>query len=46
MFDLARLREFLGDPGHHRRLTPPPSLSPSEIILDDLEARGYLRAEA
>jgi len=43
-FDLARLGQFLDEPGLHRRLTPPPSASPSGIILDDLVARGYLRA--
>jgi len=45
-FDLGRLRSFLDDPSTHRRRTPPPALSPTEIILDDLEARGYLRAAA
>jgi UDP-N-acetylglucosamine 2-epimerase (non-hydrolysing) len=45
-FDLARLSSFLDDPGAHRRQTPPPPISPTEIILDDLEARGYLRRAA
>jgi len=45
-FDLAQLAAFLDDPSAHRRRTPPPAISPSAIILDDLEARGYLRAAA
>jgi UDP-N-acetylglucosamine 2-epimerase (non-hydrolysing) len=45
-FDLAKLAAFLDDPSLHRRRTPPPAVSPSKIILDDLEARGYLKASA
>jgi len=45
-FDLSVLARFLDDPHVHRRKTPPPNVSPSAIILDDLEARGYLRAGA
>jgi UDP-N-acetylglucosamine 2-epimerase (non-hydrolysing) len=43
-FELPRLAQFLDDPAAHRRRTPSPQVSPSAIILDDLEARGYLRA--
>ena len=45
-FDLERLARFLDDPSAHRRRTPPPAVSPTEIILDDLEGRGYLRGAA
>jgi UDP-N-acetylglucosamine 2-epimerase (non-hydrolysing) len=45
-FDLEKLASFLDDPAVHRRLAPPPTVSPSELILDDLELRGYLRASA
>ena len=40
---LPALTQFLDDPSTHRRRTPPPPVSPSAIILDDLEARGFLR---
>jgi UDP-N-acetylglucosamine 2-epimerase (non-hydrolysing) len=43
-FDLSALARFLDDPGVNRRVTPPPAVSPSQIILDDLEERGYLVA--
>ena len=43
-FDLATLAAFLDDPAVHRRLTPPPAVSPSEIILRDMEQRGFLVA--
>lgn len=41
-FDLELLARFLDDPALHRRRTPPPVVSPSAIILDDLRERGYL----
>jgi UDP-N-acetylglucosamine 2-epimerase (non-hydrolysing) len=43
-FDLAALSAFLDEPGLHRRATPPPAISPTQVILDDLEQRGYLVA--
>jgi UDP-N-acetylglucosamine 2-epimerase (non-hydrolysing) len=36
------LREFLADPGRYRRRTPPPAASPSQVIVDDLERRGFV----
>lgn len=45
-FDLQILASFLDDPGRYRRTTHPPAVSPSKIILDDLEQRGYLVAGA
>lgn len=41
-FDLTILSKFLDDPAQHHRRTPPPSVSPTDVILDDLEQRGYL----
>jgi UDP-N-acetylglucosamine 2-epimerase (non-hydrolysing) len=41
-FDLTALSAFLDDPSRHRRHTAPPAVSPTQIILDDLEQRGYL----
>jgi UDP-N-acetylglucosamine 2-epimerase (non-hydrolysing) len=35
------LRDFLGDPGRFKRQTTFPSTSPSQVIVDDLERRGY-----
>jgi UDP-N-acetylglucosamine 2-epimerase (non-hydrolysing) len=35
------LEEFLEDPARHRRGTPLPSTSPAEVIVADLERRGY-----
>jgi UDP-N-acetylglucosamine 2-epimerase (non-hydrolysing) len=35
------LRDFLGEPGRYRRRTTFPSTSPSQVIVDDLERRGY-----
>jgi hypothetical protein len=35
------LRDFLGDPGRYRRSTTFPRTSPSRVIVDDLERRGY-----
>jgi UDP-N-acetylglucosamine 2-epimerase (non-hydrolysing) len=36
------LREFLLDPSHHRRRTELAPASPSDVIVDDLERRGFL----
>jgi UDP-N-acetylglucosamine 2-epimerase (non-hydrolysing) len=35
------LRDFLDDPGRFRRRTPLPAASPSRVIVDDLERRGF-----
>jgi UDP-N-acetylglucosamine 2-epimerase (non-hydrolysing) len=35
------LRDFLVDPGRHRRRTHPPAASPSCVIVDDLARRGF-----
>ena len=35
------LRDFLGDPGRYRRRTTFPATSPSQVIVDDLERRGF-----
>ena len=35
------LRDFLDDPGRFRRRSPLPEAAPSEIIVDDLAARGF-----
>jgi len=35
------LRDFLGDPVRYRRRTTFPATSPSQVIVDDLERRGY-----
>jgi UDP-N-acetylglucosamine 2-epimerase (non-hydrolysing) len=39
-FDLGTLRAFLQAPDVHRR-GPLPAASPSDVIVDDLEARGF-----
>jgi len=36
------LRDFLGDPSRFRRRSALPVTAPSEIIVDDLERRGYV----
>jgi UDP-N-acetylglucosamine 2-epimerase (non-hydrolysing) len=36
------LREFLADPGRHRRRIEPPVASPSQVIVDDLARRGMV----
>jgi UDP-N-acetylglucosamine 2-epimerase (non-hydrolysing) len=36
------LRDFLGDPSRFRRRTSLPAASPSEVIVDDLERRGFV----
>lgn len=35
------LRSFLARPESHRRLRPPPDVSPSDVIVADLVARGF-----
>jgi UDP-N-acetylglucosamine 2-epimerase (non-hydrolysing) len=35
------LRDFLADPSRYRRRTELPSASPSDVIVDDLERRGF-----
>jgi UDP-N-acetylglucosamine 2-epimerase (non-hydrolysing) len=35
------LRDFLADPTRFRRRTPLPAESPSDVIVDDLERRGF-----
>jgi UDP-N-acetylglucosamine 2-epimerase (non-hydrolysing) len=35
------LRDFLGKPDRYRRRTTFPSTSPSQVIVDDLERRGF-----
>jgi len=40
-FDFDVVREFLAVPGNHRRRTELPRYSPSDVIVDDLEAREY-----
>jgi hypothetical protein len=35
------LRDFLADPSRYRRRTTFPSASPSQVIVDDLERRGF-----
>lgn len=39
--DPAILQDFLADPTIHRRQRPLPTDSPGDIIVDDLEARGF-----
>ena len=36
------LRDFLADPSRFRRRTPLPAASPSDVIVDDLERRGFI----
>jgi UDP-N-acetylglucosamine 2-epimerase (non-hydrolysing) len=35
------LADFLGDPSRYRRRTELPTASPSDVIVDDLERRGF-----
>ena len=37
----ATLRDFLGDPARFRRRAALPAQSPSDVIVDDLERRGF-----
>lgn len=41
-YDSEELRTFLLDPGVHRRTTELPLASPSDVIVDDIEARGFV----
>lgn len=40
------LRDFLADPARYRRTTPLPTASPSDVIVADLERRGFAASEA
>jgi UDP-N-acetylglucosamine 2-epimerase (non-hydrolysing) len=40
-YDAAVMNDFLSDPGRFRRKQPLPAHSPSDIIVDDLIARGF-----
>jgi UDP-N-acetylglucosamine 2-epimerase (non-hydrolysing) len=40
-FDFDVVREFLAAPKEHRRCTDLPAHSPSDVIVDDLQARGF-----
>jgi UDP-N-acetylglucosamine 2-epimerase (non-hydrolysing) len=39
--DSGVLRDFLDEPARFRRTTSLPPASPSDVILDDLERRGF-----
>jgi UDP-N-acetylglucosamine 2-epimerase (non-hydrolysing) len=41
--DVDILRDFLADPTRFRRRSPLPDASPSELIVEDLERRGFAR---
>jgi UDP-N-acetylglucosamine 2-epimerase (non-hydrolysing) len=38
---IAALRSFLERPEEHRRLAPPPDVTPSDVIIADLVERGF-----
>lgn len=40
-WDLDAVRDFLRDPERHRRPVAPPERSPSDVIVEDLIARGF-----
>jgi UDP-N-acetylglucosamine 2-epimerase (non-hydrolysing) len=40
--DAAVLRDFLADPARFRRAAPLVPASPSDVVVDDLERRGFL----
>jgi len=40
------LRDFLAQPGDHHRRSPLPAGSPSQVIVDDLIARGFAEPHA
>jgi UDP-N-acetylglucosamine 2-epimerase (non-hydrolysing) len=40
------LRDFLARPSEHRRRSPLPAGSPSQLIVDDLMARGFAEPDA
>jgi len=41
-YDESALRRFLADPSAHRRTDDLPPASPSDVIVDDLERRGFV----
>ena len=41
-FDFAVLREFLADPDRYRERRTLPPAAPSDVIVNDLEARGFV----
>jgi UDP-N-acetylglucosamine 2-epimerase (non-hydrolysing) len=41
-YDLDLLRRFLANPGAYRRQRSLPAASPSDVIVDDLEKRGFV----
>jgi UDP-N-acetylglucosamine 2-epimerase (non-hydrolysing) len=41
-FDFDVVRTFLDDPDRYRRRAELPTDSPSEVIVDDLERRGFV----
>jgi hypothetical protein len=41
-YEGAVLRDFLRDPSPYRRTDDLPALSPSDIIVADLERRGFV----
>jgi UDP-N-acetylglucosamine 2-epimerase (non-hydrolysing) len=43
---VAVLRDFLSDPTRFRRITPLPAVSPSDVIVEHLERRGFAAASA
>jgi UDP-N-acetylglucosamine 2-epimerase (non-hydrolysing) len=43
-YDLDVLRRFLEDPASHRRRDALPAASPSDVIVEDLAARGFAAA--
>jgi len=42
---LAALDDFLSDPSRFRRREPPPAIAPSDAIVADLAARGFIVAK-
>lgn len=40
-YDIQMLREFIVGPARHFRRTPLPAASPSDVVVDDLERRGF-----
>ena len=39
---VSALEDFLSDPSRHRRREPPPRIAPSDTIVADLAARGFI----
>jgi UDP-N-acetylglucosamine 2-epimerase (non-hydrolysing) len=44
-FNSNTLHDFLAEPSRHRRVSSLPAQSPGDVIVDDLEARGFATAE-